>query len=984
VGAGGNSPTRFVPDADVLERLAGIEESLRANRRLKRLGWLGLALALPLRFYLASAELSLPFATAFAVGVAGLGGMIVVATRYWLRASRRPLSYTCSIAPFVAINTSARDSLSDFANEIVHDLSELLHQRIGRLHFRDPDGDDTADKVSRSHIAIQGEYLIREDDEGVPTLEITPRIRVGSEKGPASLAHSVKYPLSKRQGETFTLSRAQHDDILEKTYFSVASHIYKEIREDIEKKIELLPTPYLRATAYLREAEDYASSNTVDAYEDGRELYDRAIRLYDPRQTELPSPKILRRPFQVLLQLQAAYRSVLAPAFAWVLPRMGRREVLTAQAEVGYASTLLYQRILAGLSGHKLNPIYAARPALESAIMRLTTLPSGIPERRKTLFRAHVSLALAWISFGSPRRAEQALKAARPLAPSALEKDPYYLYVSGVLQPDLRASLQALNRAVEHYPRFEVARFELAHRYEMDWRRNNIDRVVATYVIQKYRDVLTINPSNLKAWANIGYVYWLLGDLGDARAAYERGLEYKKIKWAVHVPDLDYGRARVEAEAGNVTQAYWFYRSGVDSQLAEGVPFLTSHSAQFHPFAFINDRIMSRYREYRDNLERALDRIKEEPTEDVTYRGGETRDAQSKDDAGQDLNAGADEHLDQATARVRSAVLAFVLNDLGEAAYTLYRRTGTKRALDEAEKSYRRASETNPDFVMPFYNGFLLQLGHGNIDEAIENLDKVRLIEPTWSDAIVARAYAFAHWLTTKPRPGSEQQQRADEVRAAIGDVANLVPHPWLWKRSHDDGRESARPNWRAVTNNHYRRLRKWEREMDDIHVTALMSWSLVMMALEKRTARGRLLPVTDGRRNRERGNLEYKPLLQHIRDRLWPSDFLVLLFFRRHFGDPQVDPDLEALVEMWLKRDPSAHWALTIALGEFKDRDGRPFELFDKARQEDFLKRALKAVDRRSSQRKWIKRRLRQYTSTIEADEVAATGGDVIPIHGR
>ena len=41
-------------------------------------------------------------------------------------------------------------------------------------------------------------------------------------------------------------------------------------------------TMAMPASAYFHEAGDYARSNTLDAYEQARELYAEVIRLYDP------------------------------------------------------------------------------------------------------------------------------------------------------------------------------------------------------------------------------------------------------------------------------------------------------------------------------------------------------------------------------------------------------------------------------------------------------------------------------------------------------------------------------------------------------------------------------------------------------------------------------------------------------------------------------------------------------------------------------
>ena len=75
------------------------------------------------------------------------------------------------------------------------------------------------------------------------------------------------------------MKREDYDRILERVYFSVASQVYTQLKTDVQRKIDLLPTTYLRANAYFQEAEDYAASNTVDAYLSARDLYQKSADL---------------------------------------------------------------------------------------------------------------------------------------------------------------------------------------------------------------------------------------------------------------------------------------------------------------------------------------------------------------------------------------------------------------------------------------------------------------------------------------------------------------------------------------------------------------------------------------------------------------------------------------------------------------------------------------------------------------------------------
>src|SRR5918992_1005569 len=47
----------------------------------------------------------------------------------------------------------------------------------------------------------------------------------------------------------------------------------RQIRDDVQQKIDLLPTRRLRSIAYLREADDYAKSNTLSGLDSAITLY---------------------------------------------------------------------------------------------------------------------------------------------------------------------------------------------------------------------------------------------------------------------------------------------------------------------------------------------------------------------------------------------------------------------------------------------------------------------------------------------------------------------------------------------------------------------------------------------------------------------------------------------------------------------------------------------------------------------------------------
>src|SRR5438093_2684152 len=281
--------------------------------------------------------------------------------------------------------------------EIRFSLIRRLSERIARLSLLKEAPAESANTIRReSHVHLSATYLVRHerDYEGKRVLEITPWVRIGPEGHSEALAHPVTVYLDQRDrtGQSNSLSPPPVgsrmsaleapapkltplliEQVLERLYFSVATQIYAQIRKDVQRKIDLLPTPSFRATAYFYEAEDHARSNTVDAYDEARKLYDAALQLFDPSWAALPQARVLRITRHGLRLLSRGLTWVRVQ-LSWVLPRKSGREVLIARAEVGYANMLLYRAILATLSGQRLNAVVEARPVTRRAAERLERL----------------------------------------------------------------------------------------------------------------------------------------------------------------------------------------------------------------------------------------------------------------------------------------------------------------------------------------------------------------------------------------------------------------------------------------------------------------------------------------------------------------------------------------------------------------------------------------------------------------------------------
>jgi hypothetical protein len=612
------------PPADLLERVEGVKRGLRQRRRLGRLGWAGFLLASTIQIVVVAANS--PFAKAvyefewptllkfvgvwwpYLLPAFAIVLFLVVANwaRFWLKESKAPFRYTCSVADFKEVE-GAGPVVGTNWSWLAHDLKERLNERIGRLRFID-ETFVKPDAGFESHIHLGGSYGIRRDPGGSWVVDVRPSVRIGPPGNPETLAHLVSEGLEATvEGPPptlATLSASLYDRILERVFFSVSSELYKQIRTDVTERIELLPTDYFRAVALFYEGRDYSKSNTLDAYQEARRLYRRSIELLDPTVRPLPRFLLWRatsRAVRAIRRGVVRIRGVLA----YVFPRLGHVQALCARAEIGYATMILYQRELAGQSGQLLKTVFEARPVAERALSRLERLPKDVPRRHDTMFDAHVVLALASSRIGAQRNCERHLEEACRMDPYQTLMDVRYLFAAGQAQHQQMSKVQTFRRVVEREPRFESAQFALALELEMLWRsRREFERNVAEMILAEYDKVSKINPSNLAACANRGYVRWLLGeeqDLELAQKEFERRREFKEIKQETFVAELDYGQVRIAAEIGDFQAAFEHYTAAVPAMLALG-----HVSAEFEPYYFgqIGEPMFKRFSRYHCHVEK--------------------------------------------------------------------------------------------------------------------------------------------------------------------------------------------------------------------------------------------------------------------------------------------------------------------------------------------------------------------------------------------
>jgi hypothetical protein len=641
----------------------------------------------------------------------------------------------------------------------------------------------------------------------------------------------------------------------------------------------------------------------------------------------------------------------LTSRLASVSPQMGEAEIMAARAELGYANMLLYRRVLASLSGRRINPVYEALPIALRAVGRLRALPGNLPGLRDSLFDGYVTLALAWYYLDDAEQARTSLDEARRLIPGRAEEDSRYLFADGEVEARQRSELSLFQRAVELDPKFEIAQFQLAYTTEMLWRiRPTLEESIAGSVFEEYERVLEINPGNMGTWSNLGYIHWLLGDpetrpghIEKSRAAFQNGREYKEIQRETFVAEIDYGLTRISAEKGQFDEAYRHFSSAYSAQISLG--FTHGGGLARYYFAFIGEPMFQRVQLYKDRVEAYWD----------TYH---------------------EENPPRYPLRVINNVLAFVLNDYGEACYQYYLHNGNEHWIDEGREAFRRAIELNPNYVLPHYNLYSL-VRYNDLDEAKDQIEKVDQLAPNWPDGSFALAETLVSWAqSTKQRlpdihrdatglregaqskisqaqgyraqasgpsqtapsaqqpimgqsqggPGTgsgdpELQARKLEKEAAediekATDLENqakglekalpeaphtaedrlrtLLPHKWLWKVDAKSG--DWQLDWEVLDREDYAEELKWQRELDDLHVQALFTWAKNL---------------------RQRGDPEQlkraQRLFAHIRKYFWPNNWDLLgELLEMYPEDADLKARICATIRRWRVEEPQAYWPVS------------------------------------------------------------------------
>jgi tetratricopeptide (TPR) repeat protein len=799
---------------------------VRRGRRFRYVGWAGALLSVA-----AVAEKGLvPLLSNRAGVLVGIGFgvslLLVNWTRIWVRESREPFKYTYSVAelePGPEVTAGGPNSLAEGPIRwLARDLREKLGDRVSRLSLLEEDDVPKHEEGGEPapHVHISGWYGVRPTEDGEWCIEVVPKVRVGGKGAPAELGSTVRFKLDDPAGAGRyrrlppTLDVQQYRLLLERVYWAVASKIYAEIRTCVEQKALLLPPGRLRAAAYLNEANDYARSNTLDAFAAARDLYRKAQETYDRAAHRRPTTPWRQFVKAFWRRWDDAWSSVRG-GLSQVFRRFGRREVLAAEAQLGYARMLVAEWNLRVLCGVAAKEIYEAPWNITEAVKRLKALPADIPDRDNALFRAYVTLGLADSDLQDPTGATTALRRAAELKPTEAAESADFVIAEAAIASDPIRSLRLLTRAVERDPKHERAHFMKAQELERLWRRRaSYEPLLADSLDEEYAEVIAIDPGNVSAWANRGYIGWLVsppdpakdraepeGARGQGRrpgrrqralAALDAGCRYKEVRRDAMVGELNWNLARFQAEAGEFGEAYKSYIAAVSAMLGEPRMGFVEY--------FYRDATKALLRRYGSYEKRVREQAKV---------------ARPKEDG-----------------RMVDSVLAFVLNDCGGARYSYYRRSGDAAQLHRAVALFMSAIHKNPSFVLPRFN--LAELaGARAADKTMDGGDRAVYLN-TALQCLAEVIELERFW--TFPRL---QMARLEallptlESEFSAQPAISAEPHAWLQcLLPHRSFRSNGLPGGRIdATGEYVARLLGdqeiwWDTDFNEVQVKVLIRWA--------------------------------------------------------------------------------------------------------------------------------------------------------------
>jgi len=738
--------------------------------------------------------------------------LILRRTSVFLKETKEPFRYTFCVKAFKPVENTPGERFKledgDRFNLLHHDLTELINQRIKRfsiLHDFTEKKDDvntisSLDKRKSSHIDIFGFYAIREDKkDGDWIIHVMPYIRIGPPDAPATLAQSIRFPLSTDDSPE-KLDTHEYNQLLERVYSRVTTEIYAQIEKDIKNKIRLFPTRYLKANALYHEARDMANSNTINAFESAINLYEEAIRIINLTLVERISGFFLKVP--LLRNIFVRY------LFQY------------ARIHIGHAKCLVYKNRIAALSGKKRNPVFVIRQNLKGiikdlefyhyyiskgpgisdfkndsntfSILAYLTYPadtflrriSGKPsqplfnETRVILFNAYVVQSLTDTLLNAFISARKFLNQAKAIAPDLINSDPLYFLAQAYTEPNIDRAIFLLQKATELAPSFQIAQYDLAFWMEMKFRLNDeITYNRARSALDEYDRVLRINPGNIAALAAQGYIFWLLHDLDKARRKFEEGYEIKAMVSETFIGQLIYGRARIFAEQGKLNECFDLFNQAFATNPNVGTYSIGNDSWMTYSFYdYISPGLLTRFqnyfemfRAYKSNdlfpigtigieFQAALDKgeLTNELKDSLKRTGFNLTDPKATLITGKPsenwiIRSGTQDILyihkketglqiyirPEVSNKISYAVFCLIKNDYGNANYNYFRRYGDQDYLDLAVNAYTESIERFRDNTVAKYNKSLA-IFEQDSDASIKLLDDVIKNNPKWFEALAS------------------------------------------------------------------------------------------------------------------------------------------------------------------------------------------------------------------------------------------------------
>ena len=252
-------------------------------------------------------------------------------------------------------------------------------------------------------------------------------------------------------------------------------------------------------------------------------------------------------------------------------------------------------------------------------------------EVQALLFESYLVAALGYVELSAYQRATDCRELARAICPAISEHDPLYLLAAGSIEPNLMKAASLLGQAAEIDSDFQIAKYLLAERLASQFVMvSEFTRTRVEAVINKYEDVLKLNPGNIAALAAQGYLSWLVRDRESATDRFEEGTEIKAVVSETFIGELDYGLARVAAEEGDFETSFYLYTQAMSADPGLASALLTaSRFATTYYYEYIGPAMLARYEEFLGRVESFMVRFCPNDFIDVSGLIGELNDPNS-------------------------------------------------------------------------------------------------------------------------------------------------------------------------------------------------------------------------------------------------------------------------------------------------------------------------------------------------------------------